>query len=354
MVAKTSNQLRKALLRSVGCAAAAVVLTALLWVSAYCAPGDLDPSFGSGGKVLTVVGPTTSDRGNAVAIQSNGQIVVAGQTTQDEWEDALLLRYNTEGSLDTTFGPANNGKVTNDFGGLGGVFLALVIQADGKIVTAGLPPGRIGLARYNTDGSLDTSFGGGTGTATLTIFGNGGARGLAVQPDGKYVVVGDDDPNPQAGADELTLARFNHDGTLDTTFGNNLGYVTATFGNFYSIGFAIALQSDGNIVVAGATGTSLNCASFLVARFLTNGQPDPSFGNAGTAVTHFLSACAGDEATAVALQNDGKIVALGGAGGDYTMARFTTNGHLDSGFNRREGYNGFWERRGGGGSGYPA
>ncbi|MEP6995268.1 MAG: delta-60 repeat domain-containing protein, partial [Acidobacteriota bacterium] len=164
-------------IRSLGIAAAAVILVFTAQI-AKAADGDLDPTFGTGGQVQTDFNHST-DIANAVALQSDGKLVVVGQTyTNNDYtgEDFAVARYNANGTLDTTFG--SGGKVTTDFPGLAAVPSSVIIQPDGKILVAGgaFPNftflGDFKLVRYNSNGSLDTSFGAG-GIVTTSFPGQG-------------------------------------------------------------------------------------------------------------------------------------------------------------------------------------
>ena len=157
----------------------------------FAAPGDLDTGFGSGGKVNTPFGSST-DSASAVAIQSDGKIVVAGSSFNGANFDFALARYNTDGSLDASFG--TNGKVTTDFSNRDDNAYAVAVQSNGKIVAVGRGSNGsnydFALARYNTDGMLDASFG--TGGKVMTPIGSGDdiARAVAVQSDGRIVAAG--------------------------------------------------------------------------------------------------------------------------------------------------------------------
>src|SRR5712691_9288914 len=218
---------RRSFIRSLATTAAAIMLVfSASGQRAQAAAGDLDPTFGSGGQVTTDFYRST-DIAFAVALQTDGKLVVVGQTyTNNDYtgEDFAIARYNTNGTLDTTFGV--NGKVTTDFPGLAAVASSVVIQPDGKILVAGgaFPDftflGDFELVRYNADGSLDTSFGAG-GIVTTSFPGQGSyAFALALQSDGKIVAAGTDFVNfssEQSSNTDFAVARFNANGTPDAT-----------------------------------------------------------------------------------------------------------------------------------------
>lgn len=213
--------------------------------SALAAPGDLDPSFGSGGQVIADFGSIA----NGVALQPDGKLVVAGRSTGAGF---AVARYLSGGTLDPSFG--SGGEVTTVFG-VFDVAFGVAIQSDGKIVAVGETAldgycCQFALARYNTDGSLDTSFGDG-GQVTTRLGGDSEARAVAIQSDGKLVVVGwTYSPVSASGA---AIARYNTNGSLDTSFGTD-GTLVLGVGD----GYAVAMQSDGKIVVAGhASGFAL-------------------------------------------------------------------------------------------------
>ncbi|MEV7691668.1 calcium-binding protein [Streptomyces bungoensis] len=291
---------------------------------AAAVPGDLDPAFGTGGKVTTDFGG--DDAAEGVALQVDGKTVTAGYSSAGG--DFVLARYNTDGSLDASFG--SGGKVTTDFSGGYGEALAVTVQADDKIVAAGWivgsaasGPEDFALARYNPDGSLDASFG--SGGELITDFGGtDAAQGVTVQPDGKIVAVGF---STASGPDDFALARYNPDGSLDTSFGTG-GKVTTDFGVTDEIE-GVALQADGKIVAAGWSGGP-GGYDFALARYGTDGSLDASFGTGGKVTTDFGGTY--DQAFGVALQNDGKIVAAGLSGGDFALARYDSGGSLDASF----------------------
>jgi uncharacterized delta-60 repeat protein len=175
----------------------------------------LDASFGDGGKVVTPVGTDPSyAQANAMGIQADGKIVLAGYAyAGTNYQEFALARYNTNGALDTSFG--TNGIVFTDFG-QGAVAEALGIQADSKIVVAGSASisgnGYFALARYNTNGTLDTTFGSG-GKVTTDASSGASAYALILQGDGTIIAVG------QGGA-KFALLRYTTNGVLDGTFGS--------------------------------------------------------------------------------------------------------------------------------------
>jgi uncharacterized delta-60 repeat protein len=286
--------------------------------------GGLDSSFGAGGEVTTDFPSFDSEAGNALVLQPDGKLVVAGSVlSYATGEVFALARYNPDGSLDSSFG--SGGLVstvlsTYTYGGA----KAVALQPDGKLVVAGTveEAGKVfGVARYNPDGSLDTTFGsGGLATALFYYWESADARGIAIQPDGKIVVGG------TAGA-QFVLARFNPDGTLDGTFGSG-GIARLTYGYAY----ALALQPDGKIVEVG---TDLTGFQFAVARANSDGSPDTSFAGGGAATTGFSPTAEYAAVEAVRVQANGKIVAAGTASGNnlfFALARFNPDGTLDSAF----------------------
>ena len=301
------------------------------------APGDLDTSFGGEGKVTTDFGDDRNHEAHALAIQSDGKLVVAGGSTGSGNSDFALARYRPDGTLDSTFGDA--GTVLTDFGGGSFDFAnALAIQADGKLVVAGWSNanGRwdFALARYLPNGTLDSTFGD-AGTV-LTDFGGGSfdfANALAIQADGKLVVAGD---SRGGGSFDFALARYLPDGTLDSTFGD-AGTVLTDFGSEnFDFANALAIQADGKLVVAGVSHNS-DSSDFALARYLPNGTLDSTFGDAGKVLTDFNGSI--DSVSAVTLQPDGKLVVAGGSGNccdfiinDFALARYRPDGTLDSTF----------------------
>lgn len=283
------------------------------------ADGDLDPTFGSGGKEIIQVQPDVRDFAKAVAVQPDGKIVLGAELGDFSLNtnSAVLIRLNPDGSLDPTFG--SGGKVINS--GQRHV-PALAIQPDGKIVTAGATSVQginldFAVVRYNADGSLDQTFGSGG----YAINGLGTANALILQPDGKIVIVGTVLVFREGS--DFVVARFNADGTPDQTFGTG-GRITTSFTSGLNSGDRAiwgALQTDGKIVVSG----SISGVPSVLIRYNPNGSVDLDFGLDGSVLnTNF-----GATASRVLVLPDGKIVA---GGGSFVVGRYNTDGHIDHSF----------------------
>jgi uncharacterized delta-60 repeat protein len=290
----------------------------------YTPEGSVDPSFDDDGMVVTDLGG--QDVVRAVSIQSDGKIVAAGYSDSVV---SALARYNPDGSLDASFD--GDGKVFTQ----GGAATALAIQDDGKLVVAGTTGlANFAVNRYNADGSLDPTFGG-DGKVTTGFGAYEAAYGVAIHTDGKIVVAGLKNMSSCCHAD-FALARYNTDGTLDTNFDGDGRVVTDVGPDDYDEAFDVALQRDGKIVASGISGslTGDYPSNFALARYNTNGSVDGSFDGDGRVVTDFG---ASDDAQGVEVQDDGKIVAAGSSrdgGGDssFALARYNTDGSLDSSF----------------------
>jgi len=405
--------------------------------------GMLDPTFGNGGKVVTSITPG-QDQAHSVAIQTNGKIVVAGSSTSTiTGKDFAMIRYNTDGTLDNTFG--NLGIVTTDVQlGSEDEAYSIAIQADGKIILAGYSDNGsnkdAALVRYKTDGSIDSTFGtngkvltnfeaaqqdqvsvvkvhlltgniivGGatiisssvskpvvaryTSTGVLdSTFNNTGIKllwvtsldyqylynveDLAVLPNGKISAVGWRDFPGLSWDSDYWVCRINSDGSMDNTFSgdgvavynggfnghdraysmlllpsNNImmaggGYVddlnydftmveissngslgtvqaTTKFGGVFSddVAYGLAQDNNGRFVLGGSSGGGTS-RSFALARFNANGSVDATFGTSGKVTTTF-GVNALNECGHIAIQSDNKIIAVGYTGGDFAVARYT-------------------------------
>ena len=238
-------------------------------------PGDLDPTFDGDGKVTTDFGD--GDRAEGVVIQGDGKIVVAGSAggTNRDFDpgfDFALARYRTDGSLDPTFG--GDGKVTTDFSSSDDRAFAVALQPDGKIVAAGqafVSERDFALARYNTDGSLDATFGGGDGKVSVDLAvdeTDDAALAVAIQADDKIVAAGYVRKNlfhPGYPSD-FAVARFNADGSPDVNFGVG-GSVTTDIESDSDEAHGLAIQADGRIVAAGPVHVPSATVDFGLARF---------------------------------------------------------------------------------------
>jgi uncharacterized delta-60 repeat protein len=296
----------------------------------YNDDGTLDATFSGDGLVATDFTAVKNDEADEVAIQGDGKIVAAGVAGNccigpDGAGRFALARYNADGTLDTTF--SGDGKRTtklttgNDYGA------GLAIQGDGKIIAAGRAGGyggRFALVRYNTDGTLDTTFSGDGKLMTNLTTGNDFVMKLAIQANGKIVAAG------RAGG-RFGLARYNANGTLDSTFSAD-GKLTTDFTGGFDMAVGLALQSDGKIVAGGEAGDGSAGSRFALARYGPTGGLDTTFGGGdGKVITDFFAG-EDDFAAEVAIQTDGKIVAIGFASGTFAVVRYSTDGTLDSTF----------------------
>jgi uncharacterized delta-60 repeat protein len=280
----------------------------------YNANGTLDTGF-AGGFVSAPIGPGTSMDTASLALQGDGSIVVAGATSTG---DFVLRRYGSTGVLDQTFG--TNGTTTTHVG-TSAMGPAIALQSTGKIVAAGAsgsfasPPMNAVLARYNTNGTLDMSFGGiGTGTVFTDIgSSNNFSNAVVVQPaDGKIVVAGHAFFDFDADTSDIALLRYNADGRPDTGFGTNgTGAVVVNLGAFDNA-FSVALypDPDNRIVVSGNTGSGV-AISAAVLRFTPGGALDLTFGTGGIVTTSPTGPSAAASANAVLVQPGGSIVVVG-------------------------------------------
>jgi uncharacterized delta-60 repeat protein len=294
--------------------------------------GTYDNSFGSAGKVSTAIGGS-DDIAYAMGIQSDGKIVVAGTTSGASSSDAALVRYNSNGTLDNTFGSV--GIVTKDISVSDDYITSLAIQQDGKIVLAGYSFGTtyytFVVLRYNSNGTIDSTFG--TGGVAFADIGNSdnGALAIALQSDQKIVVAGWSNNGAVMDYD-FAIARFNTNGTIDPSFGTG-GYVITSVGTSMNEISDIAIQTDGKIVVAGTSSNVWN--DFAVVRYNSDGTLDNSFGSGGIVITDIGGSS--DVANAIVIQPDGKIIVAGYAhnGSTYNntaIVRYCLNGIIDNTF----------------------
>lgn len=304
----------------------------------YNSDGTLDSSFDVDGKLTTDFG--FNDFANSVAVQSDGKIIVVGRTTGTNNWDFAFARYNSDGSLDNTFG--NAGKIIGYVGVGVGSLNSIAVQSDGKKVVAGNAQDSLGrfnffISRYNLDGTPDNTFSG--DGKQLIDFGYSYASlsSLAIQHDGKLVVAGSVyiyGVYPNSDITHFALARFNTDGSFDSTFSGDGRQIT-NFGNKYLFTdvSSVAIQDDGKIVVgAAATDTALN-RDFAIVRYNLDGSLDNTFNSDGKQTTDFSNF---DVATSLAILSNGKIVVAGktlnGSNLNFIIARYNQDGSLDKTF----------------------
>lgn len=324
----------------------ALLLTAAV---ALAAGGDLDASFGNGGRVTrNPLDNGVGGDGRAVLVQKDGKILVAGN-----------LVFANGGGSGATLGVwrfLSNGDLDQTFGDLGVAFLpleddgsvdAMALQPNGAVVIAGRA--KVGsvyqviVARFTAGGLPDPDFSGGSVIFGFSPFRHAAARGVAVQADGKIVVAGSTEGT--SGLD-FGLARLTPGGLLDSSFDFDGRVVTDFRGASFDMANAVALQADGKIVAAGFTLGGATTAArqerpaggpgpddVAVARYLPNGRLDPAFDGDGRLTTDFSGE---DHANSVALQKDGRIVVAGYSSiadhPSFALARYLRNGRLDRTF----------------------
>jgi uncharacterized delta-60 repeat protein len=318
-------------------------------VARFNADGSRDTSFGTNGGVITTYltsGTNSDEEARAVALQPDGKIVVAGYVIKIfAYSGArrffAVVRYNDNGSLDTSFG--SGGKVFTEvsypgYQYSGAICNALVIEPDGKIVAVGTATYSSGIgplhvtAGYNTDGSLDTSYGGGDGK-TASLFGSqvaSYAYGAALKSDGEIAIAGTSYYNNTSQQYNFSLVRLDSNG----------GYVHDTTTHFYDAAYdyayAVAVQRDDKIVLAGNTAYSSLYSDYALSRYEADGTLDTGFGNLGKVKTGIGGT---DAAYAVTMQRDDKIIAAGfsliGSTYDFSLARYNEDGSLDLTFGDR-------------------
>jgi len=285
-------------------------------IARYNTNGSPDTSFGSGGKVVTSVETFGEDRASALVIQPDGKILIAGSVFVSNFNfQEIVIRYNANGSLDTSFG--SGGIVRTQIGGGqggGNQARAIALQPDNKIVTAGMSrsvgSGTLGdpyLVRYNPDGTRDTSFDG-DGIKTLVVSNDDdGFRAVAIQPDGKIVAGG-----VAGGTDAgFYLVRLNSNGSLDTSFDGDGRAALAMSGEIYSL----VISSSGKISAAG-----LSAENFAIARFTPDGALDTTFSDDGKLLVD-VGTASYDYASAVAYDSRGRLVLGGTSASSFAAVR---------------------------------
>lgn len=279
----------------------------------YTVNGLLDSTFGSGGKVFTDFS-LGSDNCWSIKLQSDGKIIAGGAASISSNQYRCLIRYNSDGSLDATFGVG--GKMISS--NIGQIY-SIAIQPDGKIITMGSGTSIfVPLNRYDSNGAVDSTF----GTYGIVMDDSINARKMLLKPDGRILITGD------FNFSFVTIC-YNSNGTLDTSFGSG-GKATTSFTPNTAYSNSIALQLDGKILLAGNVFISGSFDNFALARLLPNGAIDGTFGIGGNVTTLFSSY--DDHLFALAIQSDGKIVAAGGMNNtssgfskDFALARYNNS-----------------------------
>jgi uncharacterized delta-60 repeat protein len=290
--------------------------------------GELDPTFGDAGKVMTNF-TKGLDEATDVALQDDGRIVAVGSAGGF----FAIARYEADGDLDPTF--SENGKVRTNFRGGADRATGVAIQPNGRIVAAGIngisQDGTFALARYLPDGTLDPAFGGDGKVKTNFTPVIDGAQDVGLQENGRILAVGFANSVELGHTGSFALARYRRNGTLDPSFGGN-GKVRTNFTGDFDGAQGLAIQEDGRLVAAGiAEGKE---PRFALAQYESDGALDGSFGGDGKVMTDFTKGGL-DLAEAVAIQDNGKIVAVGLAREPawvFALARYRRNGRLDQGF----------------------
>lgn len=321
---------------------AMLVMMVCMAVKVNAGPGDLDPSFGQGGRVFTPVAVPTYDlfypNTESILVQPDGRILVCGRFWEDfvsYWYGTFIVRYMPDGTLDQSFG--ENGKVAVIGSGYPhgnpAVGADMALQTDGKIILIGQETIAEGIIvqRYTSGGALDTTFGNNGRTVVSGVAFEEGSS-ITVQPDGKIVGVGwEYNPFITPYYDAILVFRLNMNGSLDNSFGGT-GVVTIEDG--YD-GPEVIVQPDGKILVVG---TLLNFAdipsTLMLARYNANGSLDPNFGTGGRVLQRINQM--DSIPSGAALQPDGKIVVAGSIYSDSAyqpfFARFNADGSPDTGF----------------------
>ncbi len=332
------SRVRGSVFRTASAACCALLVLLTLPGIARAEPGDLDPSFRTGGFTQKDFGGF--DQALALDVGPDAEIVAVGATGATVAGDWLVVRHAPDGGLDPGFG--TGGFVTRDFFGGNDQALAVAIQpGDGRILVAGAIEGPLGdhdfgLVRYRADGSLDPDFGFG-GIAKRDFGGIDVATAVAVQPDGKIVVAGFSDAALRGS--DFVLLRYDADGSPDASFDASLtdlrGVPELTPGGSNDIPRALAIRADGRILAAGESDAA-GTRDFALVRYEADGTLDSSFGRGGVQTTDFGGE---DSAQDLVLRSGGRILLAGSsdAGGsfDFALAGYTPKGRADPDFGER-------------------
>jgi uncharacterized delta-60 repeat protein len=277
--------------------------------------GAPDPAFASAGRLR--FGPGAKAALTAIALTPSGKVVAVGSRTSDGATDALVARVTPAGALDPSFHDV--GTLVTNYGGADSL-AAVQVDAAGAVVVGGRAGGGAGVVgRYTAAGGWDRTFGSGGRRTGLPFT----VTALALQPDGKIVVGGMSRP----GSD-FALMRLDPDGSTDSTFGGSEG-VRTDLGGHDGV-TALAIQGDGRVVAAGIGHGAAGRGHTILRRYTVAGEADPTF--APTDVPFGKD----DEPAAVAVQADGRILLAGNSAvdgdNDVVLARFLADGTPDPSF----------------------
>jgi uncharacterized delta-60 repeat protein len=303
-----------------------------IFIVRYNNDGSLDPDFGTDGIVLTDFNGN-DDAATDIAIQSDGKLIVVGGVQDvSDLNHLAILRYNYDGSLDPDFD--SDGLAMANFSGGDDMATSVIIQPDGKIVVAGIYDNgwrsedtRFLIVRFNSDGSLDNTFNSDGMVTYKYSTGHDIALSVAIQSDGKIIATGIGDFD--SGDSFLLTVRYNSDGSIDSNFGSN-GIVLSDTSSGEDVSLSVVIQTDGKIILAGASDLDYDADSasdMLLVRYNADGTIDDSFGLNGVITTDFDS---GDDiATSIAIQSDGKVVVGGamvnsGSDSNFAIARYSS------------------------------
>jgi uncharacterized delta-60 repeat protein len=297
----------------------------------FNADGTPDNTFGVNGKVSLDIGGF-DDMPTDMIVQSDGRILVAGTITNATEADFGIVRFNADGTPDQTFGV--QGVTVYPLTAQYDAVTSIGMQSDNKIILAGktgqyYPDEDLALARFNADGSIDPTFG--TNGQVIMSIGmqSTKANAIRITADDKILLTGFTHPEPIVYI--VLLMKFNADGTPDNSFGNS-GIVTTQVGTYACEGQDLAIQQDGRILVGGLQDID-NQYNFILARYLADGSPDTGFGSGGSGITDLG---AWDRGNAILLQPDQRIL-VGGYSGlypnlDFAVVRYKTDGSPDPTF----------------------
>jgi len=297
----------------------------------HAQPGSLDKTFGNNGVVLTPFGPRDNTF-YSIAIQLDKKIVAAGDTYNGSDYDFALARFDTIGELDPSFGI--NGIVTTNIGNFDNSATSIIIQPDQKLLLFGYAFNGLyydfAKVRYNPDGSLDSTFG--INGVVITSFGETSLSYSSVlADDGKIITAGKEGSTTiSPGYSIFALCRYMPDGNLDSTFGNG-GKVITSF-NMDDVAFSVALRKNGKILASGYSYIGWN-PSIALAQYNNDGTLDSTFGIDGKVITSIGS---GSVCISMVIQEDDRIVVTGnsydGLKSNFTLVRYNTDGSLDNSF----------------------